>query len=74
MKPKNSAMITEDKVTEIFCIADDFCKVFDAQMVKNTFKAERKLKSNMKSIFVELTLSYPNSWDKPKENVVFPPK
>ena len=24
-------MITEDKVTEIFCIADDFCKVFDAQ-------------------------------------------
>ena len=20
-------MITEDKVTEIFCIADDFCKV-----------------------------------------------
>ncbi|MCI7313866.1 MAG: IS982 family transposase, partial [Prevotella sp.] len=23
------AMITEDKVTEIFCIADDFCKVFD---------------------------------------------
>ena len=25
-------MITEDKVTEIFCIADDFCKVFDAQM------------------------------------------
>lgn len=25
-------MITEDKVTELFCIADDFCKVFDAQM------------------------------------------
>ena len=31
---KNFAMITEDKVTEIFCVADDFCKVFDAQMVK----------------------------------------
>ena len=30
------AMITEDKVTEIFCIADDFCKVFDAQMEKYT--------------------------------------
>ena len=30
-------MITEDKVTEIFCIADDFCKVFDAQMAKYTF-------------------------------------
>ena len=42
MKPKNSAMITEDKVTEIFCIADDFCKVFDAQMAKYTFKAERE--------------------------------
>ena len=34
MKQKNSATITEDKVTEIFCIADDFCKVFDAQMAK----------------------------------------
>ncbi len=31
---KNFAMITEDKDTEIFCIADDFCKVFDAQMEK----------------------------------------
>ena len=35
-------MITADKVTEIFCIADDFCKVFDAQMAKYSFKAERK--------------------------------
>ena len=41
---KNFAMITEDKVTEIFCIADDFCKVFDVQMAKYTFKAERKRK------------------------------
>ena len=40
MKLKNFAMITEDKVTEIFCIADDFCKVFDAQMAKYTFKSE----------------------------------
>ena len=31
-------MITEDKVTEIICIADDFCKVFDAQMAKYSFK------------------------------------
>ena len=22
-------MITEDKVTELFCMADDFCKFFD---------------------------------------------
>ena len=23
-------MITKDKTTEIFCMADDFCKLFDA--------------------------------------------
>ena len=34
MKLKNFAIITEDKVTEIFCIAYDFCKVFDTQMAK----------------------------------------
>ena len=27
-------MFTEDKITEIFCIADDFCNFFDAQMKK----------------------------------------
>lgn len=31
-------MITEDKVTEIFCMADDFCKFFDAQMRKYTIR------------------------------------
>ena len=36
------AMITEDKVTEIFCIADDFCKVFDAQMEKYYHKKQFK--------------------------------
>ena len=35
-------MITEDKVIDFFCIADDFCKFFDAQMAKYSFKAERK--------------------------------
>ena len=25
-------MFTEDKVTEIFCMADDFCRFFDAMM------------------------------------------
>ena len=51
MRLKNFAMITDDKVfrkiketPEIFCIADDFCKVFDTQMAKYTFKAERKRK------------------------------
>ena len=28
------AMLTEDKVTEIFCMADDFCKFFDAMVAK----------------------------------------
>jgi hypothetical protein len=32
-------MITKDKVTEIFCIADDFCKFFDVMMGKYTLKA-----------------------------------
>ena len=32
-------MITESKVTEIFCIADDFCKEFDAEMAKNAVKS-----------------------------------
>ena len=35
-------MITEDKVTEIFCIADDFCKFFDAMMTKYMLKPMRK--------------------------------
>ena len=42
-------MITEDKITEIFCIADDFCKVFDAQMAKYTFKVEGKRKYHRES-------------------------
>ena len=32
-------MITEDKVTELFCMADDFCKFFDAMMAKYTIKS-----------------------------------
>ncbi len=35
-------MITEDKVTELFCIADDFCKFFDAMMEKYTIKEAKK--------------------------------
>ena len=29
-------MVTEDKVTELFCMADDFCKFFDAMTAKYT--------------------------------------
>ena len=33
---KYCIMITESKVTEIFCIADDFCKEFEVEMAKNS--------------------------------------
>ena len=39
---KKNAMITEDKVTEIFCMADDFCKFFDAMTAKYTLKPTGK--------------------------------
>lgn len=32
-------MISEDKITEIFCIADDFCKEFDAEYSKLAIQA-----------------------------------
>lgn len=43
-------MITEGKITDFFCIAYDFCKVFDAQMTKYTVKAEKKRNSIMKKV------------------------
>ena len=43
------AMITEDKVRELFCIADDFCKFFDAMMEKYTLKADKKRQNHRKS-------------------------
>ena len=36
------AMITKDKVIELFCMADDFCKFFDAMMKKYTLKSDNK--------------------------------
>ena len=35
-------MITEIKVIELFCMADDFCKFFDAMMSKYTLKPVMK--------------------------------
>ena len=35
-------MITEDKVTELFCMADDFCQFFDTMMEKYTLKSDEK--------------------------------
>ncbi len=33
-------MFTKDKVTELFCIADNFCKFFDKMTAKYTLKSE----------------------------------
>ena len=43
------AMITEDKVTEIFCMADDFCKFFDAMTAKYALKPTGKRKYHRSS-------------------------
>lgn len=37
-------MITKDKITEIFCIADDFCKEFESEIVKIGFPNDAKCK------------------------------
>ena len=37
-------MFTEDKVTEIFCMVDDFCRFFDEMMEKYTLKEPKKRK------------------------------
>ena len=43
------AMITEAKVTEIFCMADDFCKFFDAMTAKYALKPTGKRKYHRSS-------------------------
>ena len=43
-------MITEDKVTEIFCMADDFCKFFDTMTAKYTLIPTRKRKYHRNSM------------------------
>ena len=43
------SIITKDKVTEIFCMADDFCKFFDAMTAKYTLKATEKRKYHRNS-------------------------
>ena len=43
-------MITEDKVIEIFCMADDFCKFFDAMTAKYTLKPTGKRKYHRNSM------------------------
>jgi hypothetical protein len=35
-------MLTDDKVTEIYCLADDFCKLFDERMKTYSISDTRK--------------------------------
>ena len=35
-------MLTADKVTKLFCMADDFCKFFDKMTAKYMLKSENK--------------------------------
>ena len=48
LQTKN-AMITEDKVTEIFCMADDFCKFFGAMTAEYTLHPTGKRKYHRNS-------------------------
>lgn len=54
-------MMPEDKVIEIFCLADDFCKYFSSE-----------LKKNISSVTVESTVTNPaNSWSRGDNNSLF---
>ena len=42
-------MITKDKVTEIFCIADDFCKEFDKEAAKTGLESPKEARRRNRS-------------------------
>ena len=46
---KYCIMITESKVTEFFCIADDFCKEFEIRWQKTHFRVPLMLRSGAES-------------------------
>lgn len=48
-------MITDSKVTEIFCIADDFCKEFEVEMAKNALLQSPTANANLCNL-IEKTL------------------
>ena len=60
------AMITEDKVTEICCMADNFCKFFDTMTAKYTLKPTGKREyhrnSTMSKAEVMLVMIFPRFW------------
>lgn len=46
-------MLIKDKVIEIFCMRDDFCKFFDAMTVKDTLKSIGKRKYHRSSTMLK---------------------
>ncbi len=42
-------MLTDDKVNELFCMSNDFCKFFDVMLEKYTLKSDRKRRYHRKS-------------------------
>ena len=53
-------MITEDKVIELFCMADDFCKSFDAMMIKYALKSTTKRRYHRASTMSTITYNSSN--------------
>ena len=49
-------MITKDKITEIFCIADDFCKEFESEIDKIGLPQSQLASAQLQKVFKELTL------------------
>ena len=50
-------MLTESKVIELFCMADDFCKFFEAMMTKYTLKPATKRKYHRDSTLSKAEIS-----------------
>lgn len=52
-------MITESKVTENFCIADDFCKEFEIEMAKKSPRLHFNSLRNFQALLSRMRLSTP---------------
>lgn len=50
-------MLTEDKVTELFYMAYDFCKFFDTMMERYTLKPNRKRHYHRNHLWMAYNLS-----------------
>lgn len=62
------AVLTDDKVTELFCIADDFCKFFDALMEKYMPTSDKKRRYHRDSTMSKGEIA---RWSIPGTDIVF---